>query len=452
MTRDYLKFMTSDLLMQFRGEDCVNTKILLSAFAKQLDDLLEAFRQLDDRTFLRLLDKDETGELLKYGAHNKQLDRIGEVVDLTRKQATLVSNKIANVSDIERTGKITDDTLLNFIKDNFSTYYPDDVLGDPEYSEYLYYKIFLNSSYCTYKDVIKSLASFWTETPIYYSEPEDSPATMILSVPELTPEQNARLFFLAPVVKSAGVGLFRKAVTKNDTIVKAAFVGGCYFNEIIQCELPYLEIDFSFSNSLGVHSRFENIVHSEIKENDDIFLSYYSSNRYTLEIKEEALEKYSSIVVPAIHQGKVVTQMYRSRNYDNSSVNSVVEEVYLPDTVVNLGDVFRRFKALKYVKLPSALTFVSSGAFYGCSSLKTVVFPLSSKVKNIGSEAFRGCSSLEEVVVPASLERLEVRAFYGCTNLKRVVFGGTQEQWENIPRTSGNNAFFNAEIEILGGI
>ena len=77
--------------MQFRTAECGNNRILLKALAKQLDDVLEAFDQLGKRTYLRLLFGDETGDSLTNGAHGIQLDRIGEVVDLTRKQATIAS-------------------------------------------------------------------------------------------------------------------------------------------------------------------------------------------------------------------------------------------------------------------------------------------------------------------------------------------------------------------------
>ncbi|MCD8208102.1 MAG: leucine-rich repeat domain-containing protein, partial [Bacteroidales bacterium] len=44
----------------------------------------------------------------------------------------------------------------------------------------------------------------------------------------------------------------------------------------------------------------------------------------------------------------------------------------------------------------------SSGVFYGCSSLATVILPGS--VARIGNYAFSGCTSLTEIVIPASVE------------------------------------------------
>lgn len=452
MVRDYLKFMTSDLLMQFKGESCTNNIILLSALAKQLDDLCGMFRQLEERTFLRKLSENESGDSLSYGAHGIQLDRIGEIVEMTRKQATLVSNKIESVDDIEKSGYITDDTLLKFIKENFSTYYPEIALEDSEYSEYLYYKIFLNSSYCTYDDVIKSLKMFWTKTPIYYQEKPEEPATIFLSTPELKPEQNARLFFLAPVVKAAGVRLFREAATVDEVRTPKLYAGGGLFNGIIQSELPYLIIDHSYQKMLRAPTRFENVIGNVIPQVDDIFKAEYNSEIYSVALKSEEYNKHKSIVYPAIHDGNVVRIIANPVDASPYQTDNTIEEIYLPSTIVNIyPSAFHDFRALRFVEISSGLQTLNNRAFYGCSSLKTVVFSLKSTFTHIYTETFFGCTSLEEIVLPATFKKAETKAFYRCPSLRRVVYGGTEEQWNQIPRTFGNDSLFNAEIEFLGG-
>lgn len=452
MTRDYLKFMTSDLLMQFRGENCKNNIVLLSALAKQLDDLLEAFREIEDRTFLRMLNDKEDESSLKYGAHDFQLDRIGEIVDLTRKQATTVSNKIKSVNDIEVSGDIKDDTLIRFIKDNFSTYYPGNALGDSEYSEYLYYKIFLNSSYCTYADVIKSLEMFWSKSPIFYQENPEEPATIFLSTPELKQEQNARLFFLAPVVKAAGVRLFREATTVDEVRTPTMNIGGALFNGVIQSELPYLIIDHSFEKILRAPSRLESVVGNIIPNVDDIFIGDYKRGVYSVALKTDEYDKHKSIVYPAIHNGNIVRIIGNPLDRDPYSTDTKIEEISVPSTVeVLYPNAFYAFRNLNKAVISSGLKTLNGRAFYGCSSLKTVVFSLKSTFTNIYSETFYGCTSLEEIVLPETFNRVEVKAFYNCPSLRKIVYGGTEEQWNQIPRTFGNDDLFNAEIEFLGG-
>lgn len=451
MNRDYLKFMTSDLLMQFRNEKCSNNRALISALARQLDDLFEMFGQLNDRTYLRLLTDNETGDSLNDGAHGIQLDRIGEVVDLTRKQATLVSNKIESVDDIEKSGNVTDDTLMNFIKENFSTYYPEKALEDPEYSEYLYYKIFLNSSYCTYGDVIKSLGMFWNKTPIYYGEKPEEPATMFLSTPELKPEQNARLFFLAPVIKAAGVRLFREAATVSNTETATVGLGSGVFSGVIQTKLPYLVIEQEYNETLVAPARLENIVYNSL-DGIGLFTSFKKSGYQYAALKEEEYNRHSTLVYPAMYEGIKVTGIWSPyyENVDEAPEETTVKEIVIPSTVRQIGG-FNRFKALETVQLPSSVTSFKERAFAECTSLKTVVLNPNSYLYSISKRCFEGCSALREIVIPSNCNNIQQDAFSGCNNLKKVIFAGTQKKWEKIRFYSGNDCIKNAEIECLGG-
>lgn len=49
--------------------------------------------------------------------------------------------------------------------------------------------------------------------------------------------------------------------------------------------------------------------------------------------------------------------------------------------------------------IPDGTTYIGSGAFKGCTSLKSIIIPES--VKNIGIGAFDGCTSLVTINVPA---------------------------------------------------
>lgn len=451
MNRDYLKFMTSDLLMQFRNEKCGNNRALISALARQLDDLFEMFGQLNDRTYLRLLPDNETGDSLNDGAHGIQLDRIGEVVDLTRKQATLVSNKIESVDDIEKSGNVTDDTLMNFIKENFSTYYPEKALEDPEYSEYLYYKIFLNSSYCTYGDVIKSLGMFWNKTPIYYGEKPEKPATIFLSTPELKPEQNARLFFLAPVIKAAGVRLFREAATVDEVRKPTLYVGGGLFSGVIQSELPYLIIENKYEKTLSASSRFENVT-TNIIPHADMFDVFNEGSSLYLAIKKSEYNRYSNLVYPAVYNGKIVKGIVSPYygNVNNSCGECCVESVVIPKGVEVVGG-FQRFRKLKCVELPPALNKLLVSSFLGCNSLEVAVIPFDASITEIPSRCFECCVNIKEITIPETVTAIRNNAFFNCENLEKIVFAGTMKQWDNINISSGNDCLNNAKIECLGG-
>ena len=449
MTRDYLKFMTSDMLFQFRGEQCSNNEKLLSAFARQLDDVLEMFQQLEERTYLERLSESNSPNL---GAHKIQLDRIGDVVKLTRKQATIVSNKLESVSDIDKSSGIVEDTLMSFIKDNFSMYYPGEALGDEEYSDYLYYKIFLNNSYCTYSDVIKSLEMFWNKTPIYYQEKPEEPATIFLSTPELKPEHNARLFFLAPVVKAAGVRIFREAVTVDDVRKPNLRVGGGVFSGVIQTELPYLIIEQKYEKTLVAPSRLENVV-TNIIPHADVFDTFRDGDSLLIAIKKSEYNKYATLVYPAMFEGEIVRGVVSPYygNINNSCGDCCVESVSIPKTAEVVGG-FQRFRNLKSIELPSSVNKLLGSSFLGCNSLETVVISFDATISEIPTRCFECCVELREITIPETVTAIRNNAILNCENLEKVVFGGTQEQWESIKISSGNDCLNEIEIEYLGGL
>ena len=99
------------------------------------------------------------------------------------------------------------------------------------------------------------------------------------------------------------------------------------------------------------------------------------------------------------------------------------------------------------VTLPSSLRRIGSGAFQGCSNLKTIDLPegleeladgdyrsgafegcgltsivIPSTIKKIGAYAFSGCSSLESVAFPEGLEEIARNAFSGCSKLEQIAF------------------------------
>lgn len=64
--------------------------------------------------------------------------------------------------------------------------------------------------------------------------------------------------------------------------------------------------------------------------------------------------------------------------------------------------------------------FLEDSAFYGCSSLKAAVLPIS--VKSIGSSSFEGCSSMDKVEIFGKLRVLGSSAFSGCRALTDISF------------------------------
>ena len=69
--------------------------------------------------------------------------------------------------------------------------------------------------------------------------------------------------------------------------------------------------------------------------------------------------------------------------------------------------------------IPNTVTDIGEGAFQYCTGLTSVTIPDS--VTSISDYAFIGCSSLTSVTVPDSVTSIGSSAFYGCTALTNVV-------------------------------
>jgi hypothetical protein len=70
---------------------------------------------------------------------------------------------------------------------------------------------------------------------------------------------------------------------------------------------------------------------------------------------------------------------------------------------------------IKGITLPSTLTSIGEGAFYGCSGLTSVTIPGS--VTSIGEGAFAYCSGLTSVTIPGSVTSIGYAAFAYCSGL-----------------------------------
>jgi hypothetical protein len=123
-------------------------------------------------------------------------------------------------------------------------------------------------------------------------------------------------------------------------------------------------------------------------------------------------------------------------------------KVYLPNSLTSIGeDAFAYCSSLNTVTLPigiqtikneafynctslgsvgnglivlnGGLTSIGEGAFYGCSNLTAISFPIG--LASIGKNAFGGCSGLTEVILPAGLKTVGAYAFRDCSKINTVM-------------------------------
>ena len=190
----YLEKLRGDLLEQFRGNP--NIEVMQDALSRQLSDVYEFFTQLST---LLVLQQSE----------GQQLDGIGDIAALSRADALVVSKLAQQVVPMD----------------------------DETYRLYLAWKINLNTTNCTHRDVYQALRMFW-DTPLYYSENPNHPATMFFTTPALSPDVNTGVLLLAPKVKAAGVKMRIVAITESLNSKDVIGVAGTIFDGGMSTILP----------------------------------------------------------------------------------------------------------------------------------------------------------------------------------------------------------------------
>lgn len=146
---------------------------------------------------------------------------------------------------------------------------------------------------------------------------------------------------------------------------------------------------------------------------------------------------------------------------------SKLESLVIPDSVTAIGkSAFENCAALKRITLPKSITKLEALTFSGCAALAEITLPdglkalgekvfsgcaalksvrIPAEVTVIPAEAFYGCSSLESITIPKSVSHINERAFDGCTALKKVDYLGSDTDWSQVTKETGNNVLDNAE-------
>ncbi len=144
-----------------------------------------------------------------------------------------------------------------------------------------------------------------------------------------------------------------------------------------------------------------------------------------------------------------------------------LESLVIPDSVTAIGkSAFENCAALKRITLPKSITKLETLTFSGCAALAEIALPdgvktlgekvfsgcaalksvkIPAEVTVIPTEAFFGCVSLESITIPKSVSHINERAFDGCTALKKVDYLGSDTDWSQVTKETGNNALDNAE-------
>lgn len=97
------------------------------------------------------------------------------------------------------------------------------------------------------------------------------------------------------------------------------------------------------------------------------------------------------------------------------------------DGSARLG-VFQQCSALSSIEIPASVEIIDACAFNGCTNLAVVTFEQDSKLIEFGDEkidrsgAFAGCTSLKSIQIPANVEKIGIGTFKNCSQLSTVIF------------------------------
>ena len=212
---DFVTKLKQDLVEQFRGK--ANIEALMEVVGIELQEVFDFYEQLRTQ---RSVDT----------AVGKQLDGVGDIAVMTRKEAgQLAGNPI-----------------------------PVEAIDDDTYRQNLIYKILKNTWDCTYPDIIKAFRMFW-DRPLYYTEDPEQPATMIFDTGELPGDVDTTPLFKTPLIRAAGVTLklYARTSVEMDTAWLRLRSGLGYAVTVTQ--LPTLEREIDYGAKVYARSGIQTI-------------------------------------------------------------------------------------------------------------------------------------------------------------------------------------------------
>ena len=108
----------------------------------------------------------------------------------------------------------------------------------------------------------------------------------------------------------------------------------------------------------------------------------------------------------------------------------VLESLTLPEGLTVIGNsAFRDCEALTCAAIPDSVTEIGEYAFES-TGLTSVTLPAG--LAGISDELFAYCADLRTVTIPDSVTAIGNEAFYGCESLRDILYTGSRAQWELI--------------------
>jgi hypothetical protein len=97
--------------------------------------------------------------------------------------------------------------------------------------------------------------------------------------------------------------------------------------------------------------------------------------------------------------------------------------VTIPDSVTRIGRHAFTGSSLTGITIPGSLTALGDWAFFVCPALTSVT--ISSGLTTIGDGTFCACNHLSSITIPGSITSIGDRAFSSCTSLRSITVPGS---------------------------
>ena len=193
----FVESLKKDLLEQYK------TRPNIESFVEVIGIELEAVLQfLEDLNFKRNV----------YDAVGEQLDGVGDIVGLSRREAAILAGV------------------------------PVSAMTDDEYRRYIIYKILKNTCDCTYNSLMTAIRMFWNgSSPVRYIEDPNEPATIILDIDGFSETGSLYDLMVVPLIRAAGVGLRMMTTSKWDNTLYVGVVMNTEIESEYEAEAYVLE-------------------------------------------------------------------------------------------------------------------------------------------------------------------------------------------------------------------
>ena len=156
-----------------------------------------------------------------------------------------------------------------------------------------------------------------------------------------------------------------------------------------------------------------------------------------------------SEVVQQQEEGGTIVVPVVGINYNAFEGCTNLTHVSIPDSVMSIwGTAFRACPNLREITIAEENLFyvLHDGTLYNKEKTE-LVLPLDYKavgsytvpdgITTISERAFFGCTELTSVSIPASVKNIGKWAFVNCISLEDIYYGGTETQWEELLKLTG---------------